>query len=242
MSRPAALAAENPTFQMKGSLFPLSVLYLLDSDLERFAGQLAERVDMAPNFFRNNPVIVDLSQLNRNGKSVDFASLNAELRRFTMVPVGLRGGDETEKQAAGRAGFNLLNDGKPGAERGKAPEPPAPPARPATSPTLVIDQAVRSGHQIYARGADLIVMAPVNPGAEILADGNIHVYAPLRGRALAGVAGNTQARIFCDSLEAELISIAGRYQLSEDLPNSAQRKRAAIRLREDKLSYDVLSA
>lgn len=241
MSRPA-LAAENPAFQMKGSLFPLSVLFLLDSDLSRFAEQLAERVDMAPNFFRNNPVIVDLSQLSRNGQAVDFAALHAELRRYTMIPVGLRGGDEAEKQAAILAGFNILNDAKPGSERGKAPEPPAPPTRPASSPTLVVDQAVRSGHQIYARGGDLVVLAPVNPGAEILADGNIHVYAPLRGRALAGVAGNGNARIFCDLLEAELISIAGRYQLSEDLPGSAQRKRVAIRLREDKLHYDVLGA
>ncbi|MBI2379353.1 MAG: septum site-determining protein MinC [Gammaproteobacteria bacterium] len=238
MSRPA-LAADTPTFQMKGAMFPLSVLYLMDADLEAFAAQLAERVELAPQFFRNNPVIVDLSQRSA-GSPLDYATLYRLIKRFSMVPVGLRGGSENEKAAAAQAGFNILNDAKPGSER-KAAEPPPPPApRPTVNPTLVVDQAVRSGHQIYARGGDLVVLAPVNPGAEILADGNIHVYAPLRGRALAGVSGNTNARIFSDSLEAELISIAGRYQLSEDLPSSTTRKRVAIRLLDDKLHYDVL--
>lgn len=240
MSRPA-LAADTTTFQMKGALFPLSVLYLMDTDLDAFANQLTERVELAPQFFRNNPIIVDLSQRPDDGRGLDFATLYRLIKRFSMVPVGLRGGTDTDKQLAVQAGFNLLNDAKPGAERKAAEPPPAPAPRPTVNATMVVDQAVRSGHQIYARGGDLVVLAPVNPGAEILADGNIHVYAPLRGRALAGVSGNGNARIFCDSLEAELISVAGRYQLSEDLPSSAQRKRVAIRLLDDKLHYDVLS-
>lgn len=234
----AALAADNATFQMKGSLFPLSVLYLVDSDLEAFAAQLAERVEMAPSFFKNSPIIVDLAQRSAPHQALDFSALLGLIKRYGMVPMGLRGGSEHDKQLAARAGFNLLNDAKPGSEQRRV-EPPPPPPKPVQVPTLVIEQAVRSGHQIYARGGDLVVLAPVNPGAEILADGNIHVYAPLRGRALAGVSGNAQARIFCDSLEAELVSIAGRYQLCDDLPGTAKRRPVAVRLLDDKLHYDV---
>jgi septum site-determining protein MinC len=81
----------------------------------------------------------------------------------------------------------------------------------------VVTTPVRGGQQIYAPGGDLLVLAPVSAGAELLADGNIHVYAPMRGRALAGIKGNSQARIFCRMLAAELISIAGRYKVAEDL-------------------------
>ncbi|MCP5161078.1 MAG: septum site-determining protein MinC [Hahellaceae bacterium] len=106
--------------------------------------------------------------------------------------------------------------------------------------TRVITTPVRSGQQIYAAGGDLIVMAPVSAGAEILADGNIHVYGPLRGRALAGVKGNSGARIFCQSLEAELVSIAGQYKISEDLQGDRWRKNAQICLREDRLEIRPL--
>lgn len=104
----------------------------------------------------------------------------------------------------------------------KAPEKPAEPAAPAVRPTKLVTTPVRGGVQIYAAGGDLIVLAPVSPGAELLADGNIHVYGPMRGRALAGVKGDTSARIFCQQLGAELVSIAGNYKVAEDLRRSPQ--------------------
>lgn len=243
MANPALTAAPS-AFQLKAHLFPLSVLYLNDSDLDLIAEQLAARVAMAPNFFQSNPVIVDLSALSSTAPLPDFRELLALIRRFEMIPLGLRGIAPNERARAEEAGFTLLSDARPGTERKVAEPAPAPEpasAAPAAA-TLVIDQAVRSGHQIYARGADLIVLAPVNAGAEVLADGNIHIYAPLRGRALAGASGNGDARIFCDNLEAELISIAGCYQLSDDVPADAHRKRVAIKLLNDRLQYDLLNS
>ena len=102
----------------------------------------------------------------------------------------------------------------------KKPEPPpapVPPPEPAIKPTKIITTPVRGGQQIYAQGGDLVVVSSVSPGAELLADGNIHVYGAMRGRALAGVKGDTRARIFCQQLSAELVSIAGQYKVSEDL-------------------------
>ena len=96
------------------------------------------------------------------------------------------------------------------------------------SPALVVTEPVRSGRQIYAANADLIVLAPVSPGAELLADGNIHVYGTLRGRALAGLSGDVNARIFAQSLEAELISIAGLYRVAEDIEPAARGKAAQV--------------
>ena len=93
------------------------------------------------------------------------------------------------------------------------PKPP----EPTVKPTRVITTPVRGGQQIYAQGGDLVVVSSVSPGAELLADGNIHVYGPMRGRALAGVKGDSKARIFCQQMSAELLSIAGHYKVSEDL-------------------------
>lgn len=95
---------------------------------------------------------------------------------------------------------------------------------------MLVEKPVRSGQQIYAKGRDLIVLAPVGPGAEVIADGNVHIYAPLRGRALAGVMGNENARIFCKELRADLISVAGFYQVSEDLPEDLLGRQVQVRL------------
>jgi len=105
---------------------------------------------------------------------------------------------------------------------------------------MFINRPVRSGQQIYARDTDLIVMGPIGPGAEVIADNNIHVYGPLRGRALCGVSGNTSTRIFCQSLEAELVSVAGNYRLLEEIPEDLRGKPAQIWLDDDKLSIEPL--
>lgn len=127
------------------------------------------------------------------------------------------------------------------ADVGEVPRPPAPVhavpapapvAAPAPShrPPVVIRQPVRSGQEVYARKTDLIVLAPVNPGADILADGNIHVYATLRGRAVAGASGFEEARIFCQRLEAELVGVAGTYLIHEQIPRDKRGKPVQIYL------------
>jgi septum site-determining protein MinC len=110
------------------------------------------------------------------------------------------------------------------------------PQQPARAAARIVTEPVRSGTQIYARGTDLVVTASVSPGAEVMADGHIHVYGRLRGRALAGAAGDTAARIFCTRLEAELVSIAGRYLVSEQLPAEHQGSPAQIALVDDMLT------
>ncbi|WP_325435579.1 septum site-determining protein MinC [Pseudomonas nitroreducens] len=124
---------------------------------------------------------------------------------------------EIAAEAPAEATAETLEPAKEAAEQ-KPAEPPAPVVR----PTKLVTTPVRGGVQIYAAGGDLIVLAPVSPGAELLADGNIHVYGPMRGRALAGVKGDTSARIFCQQLAAELVSIAGNYKVAEDLRRSPQ--------------------
>lgn len=105
---------------------------------------------------------------------------------------------------------------------------------------LLVDKPVRSGQQIYARDTDLIIMGQVGPGAEVIADNNIHVYGPLRGRALCGVSGNTDARIFCQSLEAELVSVAGTYRMLETIPEDLRGRPAQIWLDNDRLNIEPL--
>jgi septum site-determining protein MinC len=130
------------------------------------------------------------------------------------------------------------------ADQARGDKPAAAPPVPATNSALIIDKPLRSGQQVYARGRDLVVLSMVNPGAEVIADGHIHVYAPLRGKAIAGAKGNTDARIIANSLEAELLSIAGVYRTSEvPLPPEVRGRAAQVRLvggAEGKLVMDAL--
>ncbi len=221
-------------FQLKGGLYPLTALQLLGSNLALFEEQLALKIQQAPKFFHHAPVVIELQKLNPADISINFKELVAILSRKKLIPVGIRGGHPTQQAAATEAGLAILTEG--GKELSKSQTQPEKSAEqtvqattnPDTSneadikgtPTKIITEPVRSGQQVYARGGDLIVLAPVSHGSELLADGHIHIYGPLRGRALAGVTGDSTARIFCQSLEAELISIAGEYKISEDIDQS----------------------
>jgi len=220
-------------FQLKGGLYPLTALQLLGTQLEDFKEQLQAKIKQAPQFFYHAPVVIDLHKLNPTGM-LDFQSLKDILFNHHLIPVGIKGANIEQQTAAIAAGFAILQDKhSPKAEQASdaslatpkesvTPSSPMPPISPAIgSNTKVITEPVRSGQQIYAQGGDLIVLGAVGHGAELLADGHIHVYGPLRGRALAGVTGDIHAHIFCQSLEAELISIAGQYKISEDFEKMA---------------------
>jgi len=204
------------SFQLKGSLFTLSILQLQNNQLEELDLQLAEKIKLAPKFFQNAPVVIDCQKLNLGQYPIDFKELAALLRRHRLVPVGVRGvGESTLAEAAG---FAILSDTTAMVSKNKPVEAmevvtPAPERR----SSRLITQPIRSGQQIYAEGGDLIVLSSVSPGAELLADGHIHVYGTLRGRALAGINGDEKARIFCQKLEAELVSIAGQYKIFEEM-------------------------
>ena len=240
------IAGSSPaTFEIKSANLPLVALRLKSTDLDALADDLARQYGDMPDFFENEPLVIDLTPLPSDAPGIDFAALVVLLRRFHMAPIAFKGGnaDHTARAlAAGLVGASDLMAVKPRPESGpqaaekspdKKPDPalgePAP--TPAKLSALVVDKPLRSGQQVYARGRDLVMLAMVNAGAEVIADGHIHVYAPLRGKAIAGARGNTDARIFALSLEPELISIAGIYRTTENaLPAEVWGQATQVRL------------
>ena len=242
------LSASAPTsFEIKSAQLPLVALLLKTADLGQLAEEMTQRYGDIPDFFDHDPLLVDLSPLQAGEQAdspVDFPALVSLLRRFRLAPVAVRGGNDAQAAAAELAGLMPAQDAtvqrSAAARTPEAPVQQAAPAAPApvsapvpTTPpsALVIDKPLRSGQQVYARGRDLVVLAMVNPGAEVIADGHIHVYAPLRGKAIAGARGNAEARIFAMSMDPELISIAGIYRTSDTpLPAEVLGKPGQVRL------------
>lgn len=230
-----ALAGRAPaTFEIKSATLPLVSLLLKTADLDALAAELAARFGDHPDFFDHDPLVLDLSPLQSQGElAVDFGALLDLLHRYRVLPVAARGGSQAQMAAALAAGLASAPEAvapPPPPRAAKAPAP-APVVEGAPMSALVIDKPLRSGQQVYARGRDLVVFSMVNAGAEVIADGHIHVYAPLRGKAIAGARGNTDARIIALCLEAELVSIAGVYRTSEvPLPADVRSKPTQVRL------------
>lgn len=261
MTSPIDISNETPVFQLKGGLYTLSALQMLNSKLTHFVQQLDHKIQQAPKFFHNAPIVIDLIKIGRS-EQFDFVLLKELLLGRRLIPVGVKGGSREQHDAAIAAGFAVLSDSsreKADVTREKESNnlsvEPLPESSKKTSlqeknaddngeirgsNTRVITEPVRSGQQIYARGGDLLVLAPVSHGSELLADGHIHVYGPLRGRALAGVTGDTQAHILCQSMEAELISIAGQYKIAEDIESVAWQVAVDISLVNDNLHIRTL--
>ena len=221
--------ATPPTFEIKSANLPLVALLLKSSDLAAVSRDMALRFGDIPDFFDQDALVIDLLPLQgadpASSPAIDFPALMALLRSFRLAPVAVKGGNAAQMAAAQRAGLLSGNDAhlltpRPAEQPVQAAQPQIhqqqqqEQALPLNA--LVIDKPLRSGQQVYARGRDLIVLSMVNAGAEVIADGHNHVYAPLRGRAIAGARGNTEARIFALALEAELLSIAGIYRTSEN--------------------------
>lgn len=220
VSPSTALHDASPAFQLKGGSFTGTVLELHTLDLEHIAAQLLTRMQDASAWLREAPVILNVEKVAHEALA-DWPGLVALLREHTVSLVAIRAPQSLQAELATLDVPVLQSLKRKGVEVDVA-APAAPAPVPASRPaTRIVTQPVRGGQQIYAEG-DLILLAPVSAGAEVLADGHIHVYAPLRGRALAGVQGNTEARIFCQALEAELVSIAGRYRVAEDLRKTPQ--------------------
>jgi len=226
MSVSAQTSAPVAAFELKAAGFTLPVIRLLGLDMDAVAEQLGAKVEQAPDFFRNTPVVIDLTGLTETAGEGQFPQLVGLLRGYGMIPFGVRGGTQAQHSAAEAMELAILGDAlmrraasaaRPGQDSGQ-PQRSETEARPTpTSGFTLITRPVRSGQRVYAPG-DLSVVAAVSAGAELMADGNIHVYGALRGRALAGMKGDTEARIFCQNLEAELVSVAGHYRVSENIP------------------------
>jgi len=197
-------------FKLKSSFFPLSIFHLINPDIQKIKAQLDNITQQAPNLLKNAPLIIDLDILDPKCEIPNFDILNSLLKSYGLIHIGVRHTNEEQAKTAIYGGLAVLPSLSP--EKPKSNNKSN-----KTTETKVITSPVRSGQQIYAKNSDLIILNSVSPGAEVLADGHIHVYGSLRGRALAGVSGNKNARIFCQTLEAELVSIAGCYMLNEDI-------------------------
>ncbi len=233
-------AARNPTasFQLKGGMITVTALNVLQDDLERFAKELAAKVRKNPGFFQGMPVVIDLQAMKSCAEDVDIPRIALLLGDQGMIPLGVRNCSEAQRQVAQDFGLALLPDTEGARPARSNPEPQT--TQPKVATTRVISQPVRSGQQIYAEGGDLIVLSSVSPGAEILADGHIHVYGSLHGRALAGIQGDSEARIFCRKLFAELISIAGTYRVYEDMDSKLRGQAVQIYLQQQQLLTEPL--
>jgi len=209
--------SENTTktqaFKLKGRLYTFTVLHVLNTEPNLFAQQFAETVVKAPKLFENTPVVYDLSSVHH--QEFDLSGLCQIARDYGMIPIAIQGGSPLHDTIAHCQGLAVLNasatQDKPIIERSFENTPIE------KAKSKLITSPVRSGQQVVSKGADLIVASSVSHGAELLSDGSIHVYGALRGRALAGISGDLEARIFCQSLDAELVSIAGYYRLSDSI-------------------------
>lgn len=308
--------SSNNEVELKGGMYTFMSLKLRTRDLDSIDHHLANKVQQAPGFFKDTPVVLDLRELDDQSDE-QIAQVIECVRKHQLKPIVASVGNkssplalaielpliesharrkgsiespaETAPDDASRKASDAASNSSTGApprnspdaqeagvslhmgaaKRGKqadagsvtngsAKEPsgdasgdpedvsiealevtPGEVEYVVKAPQL-ITRPVRSGQQIYARDTDLIVMGPVGPGAEVIADNNIHVYGPLRGRALCGVSGNTETRIFCQSLEAELVSVAGNFRLLENIPEDLRGKPAQIWLDNERLTIEPL--
>ena len=255
------MTIEDPAFKIKTGNLPVLKLHLLTTDVSQLKKQLALRLAQTPEFFANTPVALELSGIAGFDEAPDFAELTSFMHEHGMCAAGVVGGSQVQRDAAVMAGLVLFVSPSGSPKR----DVEAIVAEPSVNehaklpgfaqkvvertvkevlvsrPTMVIDKPVRTGQRIYAEGANLVVLAIVNAGAELIADGDIHVYAPMRGRAIAGAQGNESARIFVQGMEAELLSIAGCFKvLEEEIPKNVRAKPAQVRLEGSRLLIEPL--
>jgi septum site-determining protein MinC len=231
-------------FDLKGTMAPLTVLRLKATDVVLIERQLRVKIAQLPHLFLDAPVLLDLGALGDEAAGLPFADLVQVLKLCKLVPVAVSNVPDALRPAAVAAGLGVLQP-QAAPRGGDRPVPEAPAAEPehlavaapapaqvarpaAYSGPVVITQPVRGGQIVYAQNNDLVVLAAVNPGAQVIADGHVHIYATLRGRAVAGAQGLPGARIFCHKLEAELVAISGAYVMADEIPADRRGKPAQI--------------
>jgi len=229
-----------PALELKTTRLAGIQVILNSAEHAALATHISTLFAATPDFFGGEAAVFECGRLPADAASPDWAWLAQELKSRGLNPFAVQNASAELAASARQAGLLVLNAAAPVpaavmAEPEPVPEPemaPAPPpAASATVPTRIIDKPLRSGQRVYAAGGDIVVLAAVNPGAEVIADGSIHVYAPLKGKALAGARGDTSARIFTTHLEAELVSIAGVYRTFDTALDAAVAKKPAqIRL------------
>ncbi len=237
---PQLIPSDTPAFEFKSSTITVPVLNLFHSEISIITEQLQAKVQLAPEFFTHSAILIDVQA----AQELDLTTLIEVIRGAGMHPIGVRGGSSAQQAMAKELALSVMtSQHEPPATEPEGAIKPVPETtedKPTQTPTatiietVTIEHPIRSGQRIYAKG-DLVVLAQVSAGAEIMAEGNIHIYGTLRGRALAGVLGNENVRIFCSDLQAELISIAGNYRVSEDIDDSARATPVQIHLNKQAL-------
>lgn len=254
MASVSAAAVLEPVGELKFGQVGIANLRLKRFDLAALSAELEAKLVAAPQLFARAPVVLDLSHLPALPDAATVREILVTIRSCGMLPVGLAYGTSAMEALARELDLPLFAKFRAAYERAggepqvevpapapapaRASEPPAPAARAvASAPATgqMHTQPVRSGQQVYARGRDLILTATVGHGAEVIADGSVHIYATLRGKAIAGAQGDATARIFCHDFQAELVSIAGQYRVFEDIPEDLRGKPVQAWLDGDKL-------
>jgi septum site-determining protein MinC len=233
-------------FRLRGSNYSLLTLRLLTGDVAAVLPALGDQFRRAPGFLRFAPIAIGLDDLG--GEQVDFPTLIAGLRALEILPIGVVGGPQMLRAAAAGAGLPTLRPAGQRETEVEAPSPvaappvamtPPPEPRPAAAArTMVVSQNIRAGQRIYAEGSDLIVIGSVNAGSEVIADGNIHIYGALRGRAVAGASEDGAARIFAQNFDPELVAISGFYAVREGLSPTSIGRGVQVRLDGEQLRFD----
>ena len=250
MSATSAATGYEQAGELKIGQGGIANLRIRTLDVAQLVQEMHERVQRAPKLFGRAAVIVDFGGLSQLPDAATARSLLDGLRDAGVLPVALAYGTSETEKLAEQLGLPLLAKFRAQYERVGEPAPPAAAPAPvaeapkaaaskppvATSqPGLVQKSPVRSGQQLYAENRDLTALSSVGAGAEVIADGSIHIYGPLRGRALAGAQGNTDARIFCREFRAELVAIAGHYMVLDEVPKELHGKPVQVWLEKDQL-------
>lgn len=236
-------------FTFKGGMLPMTVMELSSADPEQIRQQLAGKFSQSPAFFQHTPVVLSVEKLDEPHLALE--RICAVCRDHKLLPVAVRGGTEPVRQSAWALGlgwFPPVAEGRARVLESVSSSPVHEVTREETvseteAPTLatrLYRGTVRSGQQVSAADGDLVVIGAVNAGAEVLAAGSIHVYGALRGRALAGIHGNTQAGIYCRELAAELLSVAGNYKRSEDIDAQLRGQPAEVHFAQEQLEIKPL--
>ncbi|AJQ88542.1 septum site-determining protein MinC [Xanthomonas oryzae pv. oryzicola] len=245
------MASVNVDFEQAGELkigqVGIANLRVRTLDVPRLVQEMRERVTRAPKLFGRAAVILDFGGLSQVPDLATAKALLDGLREAGVLPVALAYGTSEIDLLSQQLGVPLLAKFRAQYESAAVSPPPPPPARaepapPAARPAPGRMQrtAVRSGQQLYAENCDLTVLGTVGAGAEVIADGSIHIYGTLRGRALAGAQGNPDARIFCRDFHAELVAIAGNYKVLDDVPMDLRGKAVQVWLEQDQIKIAAL--
>jgi len=220
--------------EIKGEMLLFNVLHLHSPNTVKIRQGLQHKRDSSPQLFANSPLVLDGATLGSACRDLDMQALRALVIDLGFIPVGMRNIPEECLQSATQAGWSVLRSARavpPRTERAIAREPVT-----AQKPSVeVVDRPVRSGQQVYFPSGDVVVLQHTSAGSEILAGGSVHVYGSLRGRVLAGIHGDTSARIFCQKLEAELVAIAGNYRLLDEMDTDLKGQPAMVWLEGEKL-------